>query len=319
MARPKKDTKVVPGLDRTIDHAVSTLGEQPGKSAAAKLLGKAPATPNSGRLNKDGETPVKTINVAPTEFKILALPIVGKEGSSLIVHNWSAKAFKEILAKQMGFDPKLFQGRKDAFQEFLGSLYKDRLTGEMQIRSIMFKASMLECIRMVPGVNRKDAMQGISIIGEFAPLYGMPTNRLDAVKIGPWNDRVSDLRFRAEYHEWMTILHFKFDPKLISEEAIVNLLDKAGTIVGVGDWRPDKGGTSGTFEVLRGGQKAMDAMVKRLGRFKLSDLTPENTGTLTILSEIGLDPESLKKLSQIPSSPGPGAQSNGVGVEVQTQ
>ena len=152
-----------------LDRAVAKLGDQLVRAHVTRALGKPVATPNSGRLNKAGEAPVKLLTVTPTNFKIAQIAVVGQPDSPFISHNWSGKAIREMLGKHMGYKPEDLQQNKDPFQDFLGSLYRDRLTGEMQIKSIMFKAAMLECIRSAPGVSRPDAMQALSIVGEFSP------------------------------------------------------------------------------------------------------------------------------------------------------
>ena len=58
-----------------------------------------------------------------------------------------------------------------------------------------------------------------------------------------------DLRFRPEFRNWKAELLVKFDADRITIEQIANLLNHGGQTVGVGEWRPEKNGTFGTFEV----------------------------------------------------------------------
>lgn len=58
-----------------------------------------------------------------------------------------------------------------------------------------------------------------------------------------------DLRFRPEFRNWKADLLIKFDADRITIEQIANLLNHGGQTVGVGEWRPEKNGTFGTFEV----------------------------------------------------------------------
>ena len=41
----------------------------------------------------------------------------------------------------------------------------------------------------------------------------------------------------------------KFDADRVTVEQIANLLNHGGQTVGVGEWRPEKNGTFGTFQV----------------------------------------------------------------------
>ena len=58
-----------------------------------------------------------------------------------------------------------------------------------------------------------------------------------------------DLRFRPEFRNWKAELLVKFDADRITIEQIANLLNHGGQTVGVGEWRPEKHGTFGTFQV----------------------------------------------------------------------
>ena len=58
-----------------------------------------------------------------------------------------------------------------------------------------------------------------------------------------------DLRFRPEFRNWKADLIVKFDADRITIEQIANLLNHGGQTVGVGEWRPEKNGTFGTFQV----------------------------------------------------------------------
>lgn len=276
----------------TVDKAIDDLGHQPGKSQIRKALGKEPSTPNAGRHPKSAKG-ATIIDVARGHYEAFDVPVVGMLDTSLIVHNWSAKAVRMLLGQHMGIDEGRLREPKVPFDDFLGTLYVDRLTGEMQIRTIMFKNAMLEAVRMVDGVKPMDARYAIQVVGEFAPLYGQPTCRMDAVKVGMFPNVTTDLRFRAEFREWIAVLRFKFDPKRISRETILNLLEMAGTNVGIGDWRPMRNGVSGTFELLRGD---VATELNRLRRWRLSELTPENTGTEELLRTFGLDRESTAAL-----------------------
>ena len=53
---------------------------------------------------------------------------------------------------------------------------------------------------------------------------------------------------RAVYYDWSCDCSIQFDADLIDSETILALVMKAGQ-VGIGAWRPEKGGNKGTFEV----------------------------------------------------------------------
>ena len=75
-----------------------------------------------------------------------------------------------------------------------------------------------------------------------------PVMREDMVRIGMGT---ADIRYRGEFRNWsakMTLLYNKNGNYDI--ESIINMINAGGYICGVGEWRPEKGGTYGMFHVL---------------------------------------------------------------------
>ena len=59
----------------------------------------------------------------------------------------------------------------------------------------------------------------------------------------------ADLCYRAEFKTWSTELLITYNKAAISIEQIVNLFRLGGFANGIGDWRPAKDGSFGTFHV----------------------------------------------------------------------
>ncbi len=58
-----------------------------------------------------------------------------------------------------------------------------------------------------------------------------------------------DLRFRPEFRNWKAKLLVRYDADRVTVEQVANLLNHGGQTVGVGEWRPEKNGTFGMFQV----------------------------------------------------------------------
>jgi len=58
-----------------------------------------------------------------------------------------------------------------------------------------------------------------------------------------------DLRFRPEFKNWKAKLLVRFDADRVTVDQIANLLNYGGQTVGIGEWRPEKNGTFGMFQV----------------------------------------------------------------------
>lgn len=298
----------------TVDDAVKDLGHNPSKATVQRALGKEPRTfPNSG--------PGKTTRVKPPisiqrpHFVMFDVVVREMEGSPLIVHAWGRKAIHQMLGDHMGYTMELEDKRP--FEDFVECLYSDKRTGELTLRSVMFKNSMIEALRHLrparkeEEVRKMDAGEGITIVGEMSPLYGFPTNRLDPVKVGNFPNTTADLRFRPEFVQWAAVLRFRHNPDVITKESILNLLIMAGEMVGVGEWRPGRKGPNGLFQVV-GAPKQAEEVLQALGRHKVSDLTPDNTCTTALLREYRLDEDSLAMLSRKVNAAVGDESSNGV-------
>lgn len=263
----------------------------PSKADVQRALGKPTRkAPNTGRT-KGGQTQGKKIIIPKFERRVIALTVRSLAGSSAIFNAWSTKALKELLETQMvegGLskkEKKAKRERKDPFADMLGATYSNS-KGLLAAPSVAFKSSMVEACRNIPGVTKRDLLQGVFVEGtepQFVDLYGFPRCRMDPVRVGP--QKVADIRFRPEYEMWACDLRVVFLPNIIDETSIANLLAWAGATTGIGEWRPEKGGVYGQFEIVTSGAAQLK---KSLGRFSIDDLTPDNTGTKEILKDIEL-------------------------------
>lgn len=215
---------------------------------------------------------VAKMKKAESAFVIPALNIklatLGIKGdTSFICHSWDEKAKKMILDKQTKAATVGKEKRCPA-KEFANSLYwltekpnLDNVSDE-QAQEILakvipsskfgfpttaFKASAIDAAYQQGVLDKKTTARGaIHILGDFAVIDGTPVIREDMVKIGMGT---ADLRFRAEFKSWSTTINLKFNANAISEEQLVNLFNIGGFSNGIGEWRPSKGGTFGTYHV----------------------------------------------------------------------
>jgi hypothetical protein len=54
---------------------------------------------------------------------------------------------------------------------------------------------------------------------------------------------------RGEFHGWSVELKISYDPAVVSQKQIRSMLVISGSHVGMGAWRPERGGSFGTFKV----------------------------------------------------------------------
>ena len=74
-----------------------------------------------------------------------------------------------------------------------------------------------------------------------------PTMREDMVRVG---NGAADIRFRPEFGRWEIPVMLKYNAKgQYSLEQLLNLINYGGFAVGIGEWRPEKKGQFGMYEL----------------------------------------------------------------------
>jgi hypothetical protein len=200
------------------------------------------------------------VALAPIETRWMETTIFGED---LIVHRWSEKAMKEMLANQQMNKAeknlaKQNRAPKNPEEEFQGARYhwdkKDWFPAN-GIKKAMVSAGY------ALGIPRAIIQRSVFVIGDsrrdYVEIkYKKLVKREDAVQVGPFGKRTADLRYRPEYQNWSAFLRIKYRTDTITAEQVVMLLKNAGFSIGIGEWRPEKGGQAGTFEVEQTAVKA---------------------------------------------------------------
>lgn len=187
------------------------------------------------------------ISIPPLNIKTAELTIIGT--SPLISHRWSQKAKEQMLAKQM---KKATSGKaaKDPEQDFNESLY--RLPDGFGFPAIAFKSAAVTAVTQVSGLTKVMARGAFHVRGvpteegEMVRIDGVPRMREDMVRIAMGT---ADIRYRGEFPEWKATLTITYNANVMSAEMIANLFHHAGFAVGVGEWRPERDGDYGMFEL----------------------------------------------------------------------
>jgi hypothetical protein len=61
--------------------------------------------------------------------------------------------------------------------------------------------------------------------------------------------RGTDLRYRPSFYPWAATLEVVYFTSVIRQESVISLIDAGGMAIGVGEWRPERDGTFGTYKV----------------------------------------------------------------------
>lgn len=111
------------------------------------------------------------------------------------------------------------------------------------------KGAMATAALETPGVTKSSVQRLIFLPEQKIKMWGKPFLKMDVVRSADMN-KTPDIRTRAFLPRWCAEVEIAFVQPTLSTHAIVSLLQNAGVIVGIGDFRQEKGrGSYGTFAV----------------------------------------------------------------------
>lgn len=196
------------------------------------------------------KTKAETIDVQPLRQGVVSLRIIG---TTPLIQNRMANKVKETLL--VGGGKKTSAERKaikhDPPTEYRNSaeVLPDGPTA-LGLRVVAVKAAMATAALETPGLTKTSAQRLLFMPGDLVPLHGTPQLRMDVVRSADIN-RTPDVRTRAYLPRWGAEIEVRYIVPQLSATAVVTLLCNAGVLVGVGDYRQEKGkGAFGSFRVI---------------------------------------------------------------------
>lgn len=207
------------------------------------------------------------VEIRPLDIKRVKIKIVGD--TPLIVHAWSEKAKRMMLEAQTKATKTKGKSIRDPYDDFIQSMYW--LEGKPKESTVeAFEDAVnngakwgfpVGAIKMAGNsaayrngwVKNQMSLRGSYFLkteyGEMAEIKGStPIMREDMVRIGMGS---ADLRYRAEFRNWSMemILEYNASGDMTLEQ-IVNIINAGGYSVGIGEWRPEKDGSFGTYHIV---------------------------------------------------------------------
>jgi hypothetical protein len=186
------------------------------------------------------------IKLKPLNIREIRFSIVGT--SPLIQHAWSQKALASLrmTAQERRKQPKV---KRDPETEAQGAMYT--IDDKPAFPLLMLKASMINAAHKDLGIEKTLVKKSFFIPATNPDrLIEMecsePIIREDIVRIGM---NQTDIRYRPEFKEWKVNVIAHYDADNLNDGDIINLVNRAGFGVGVGEWRPEKGGEFGRFRI----------------------------------------------------------------------
>ncbi len=195
---------------------------------------------------KAGKQKTESVVVKPLRTALIEVGIRGI--SPYVQKQWSTTQIKAMAHKHAG-NAKLAREARDIEAEYMDSMYM-LADGRYGIPAGAIKEAMVSAADKDLGLPKTKILKGVFIRADDARLVAMetpgPKMRCDPVIVGRGS---ADLRYRPEFSEWRATLRIEYDQDLLSADSVVNLLNRAGFGVGIGEHRPERHGMWGRFEV----------------------------------------------------------------------
>lgn len=196
------------------------------------------------------EPPKATVAVKIPQLKIARMTLTIRGLAPYIAHGWSEKSRRMMADKQQGEAVNKKEPRRPK-EECEAAKIRDPHTGKEAVPSLHIKCAMASASTFVDGMSRKEILGAIFVEGEYLPLsYKKCVMREDVTRVGGGMNKTATLAYRPEYHDWTVKVPIRFLENVVSASEVVNLLNLAGMCIGLGDWRIEKKGVHGAFEVV---------------------------------------------------------------------
>ncbi len=219
----------------------------------------------------------KSIEIHSIEKQVIELTVVGT--SALIVNNFHEKGIAQIEdTRRLNREEKLAAKRAPRPPVIPEERYMNARVlneeGQDCIEARWVKAALVTAATRygeigLPGTQVRGAL---FVLGDLLPIRFkgikpwagllpyldgasktalVPHMRRDVVRVGKPPNKQPDLRYRPSYINWALDLQIEFEPALISLEALHHLVRRAGSSIGLCEWRPEKSpaGIYGRFDL----------------------------------------------------------------------
>jgi hypothetical protein len=200
------------------------------------------------------------------DIEIAVAPVCIRSITPLIINKFSDKTRQQLEDESTGVAERPRRGAKgkpprDPEAEFQGSRI---LNGKVQdcFPARYLKAALVTAARFSDSSVSAAVVQGtVFVRGDLlliesnetrvppGVIPSLPKMSAEWVRRGPWNAKVPMLAYRALHDPWMLRFEIEFEPRMVSRIALIHLIRRAGRSVGLGEWRVEKKGDAGRFDL----------------------------------------------------------------------
>jgi hypothetical protein len=214
------------------------------------------------------KTDITEVELTELQTRRFDFCLLGK--TPLLMNRFSEKARREMMlpALKKNRAEKSSSLKHDPIQEYRAAAYRNRDSNSnafFHMPTGAFHKAIGQAAIDIPGQAKSVMLRLTSISSINVDLFGIPTLHISMTRSGGMN-AVPDMRTRPCFREWACVVSFEVVSTLVSQRQITLLLGAAGNICGVGDWRPQKGGSYGKFEIVNPDNKNFQRIMSMQGR-----------------------------------------------------
>lgn len=204
---------------------------------------------SNGHVNRiaDAAPAAGSISLKPIQKLVVEMRITGV--TPLISHKWSEDQLAAIRKKHDGTKTKN-RSVRNREKEGEDAAYRTQ-DGRYAIPAVALKKALIAASHKDLGIEKTLVKKALFLrvtdpYGNIPLDCDQPEIREDVVRVGQGS---TDLRYRPMFHRWACNITWEVDGELLTEGDLCTLVNRAGFGVGIGDWRPEKGGEYGRFEI----------------------------------------------------------------------
>jgi hypothetical protein len=206
---------------------------------------------------------IQTIELAQATYQLYGI-------TPLIMHRFDWKAWQELLmpSRKKNQAEKEASLKHDPVNEFRNCIYLNRDRTRKALIHLP-EGAIHQCVAAaaidMPGAKRTQMERLTGVVDTQIDLFGVPQMFMRMVRNSDMN-RTPDVRTRPIFPQWACSVTIRWVKNRLTEKTIGNLIGAAGQIVGIGDWRPERGGSYGRFNLVAHDDRRFLDIVNKQGR-----------------------------------------------------
>jgi hypothetical protein len=187
---------------------------------------------------------IESVTIRPLNMQTIKLTLIGE--SPLVLHKFGARKKNQIRATQeSSTGSKRKKDPRDFEADFQDAMYVSE-EGWYGVHAAAFRCACVSACR-VSGAKMTVAKLSVFIeqdgidVTEGTPLVKIHSPEDPECWIAPVRNAtgVVDLRARPMWRRWQVNLRVRFDADQFTADDVVNLINRVGQQVGIGEGRPD--------------------------------------------------------------------------------